>query len=420
MLTNISIAFALMLIAASLVQWGVAVWFRRKFVRTKNETAAASQPSAAVIMSVRGCDPSLRESLLGVIDQNYGDYSVHVVVDHPTDQAWEFIHQLKSEHDHRDVLKIHEMKNPADTCSLKCHAIVQALESVSPETHLIALLDADVRPHGNWLSELTCPLSDETVGAVTGNQWFEPESPANIGSLIRSSWNAGAMALTLIFCNPWAGSFAMRLKDIRRSGLLETWKRSIVDDGPIRNAVDNIGLKICYAPSLIMVNRETCSFSYVNRWVTRMLTWSRLYENTFFLTVLHAGFSNSIMFANFALFVVAIARQNWLAMAAAAAGLIVSGWLSVAAYVESRRCAQHSCDLRGQHLPPLSISRLVAIFWLAAVGQTIFGTSCLQAMWKKRITWRDITYQLESKDEIKRLDYRPYAPQQGNGTKVSI
>ena len=69
MLTNISIAFALMLIAASLVQWGIAVWFRRKFVRTKNECVAASQPSAAVIMSVRGCDPSLRESLLGVIDQ---------------------------------------------------------------------------------------------------------------------------------------------------------------------------------------------------------------------------------------------------------------------------------------------------------------------------------------------------------------
>ena len=283
MLTNIAIVVGLVLVGAATVQWVIAIVFGRRFRQSESSPIDAdAQEKAAVIMSVRGCDPSLRDSLLGVLNQVYGDYSVHVVVDHQTDQAWDFVHHLRSDHDPNNILTIHELRDPLETCSLKCHAIVQALENVSEDTKIIAFLDADVTPHPKWLSELTGPFRDPTVGAVTGNQWFEPDSFASIGSLARSAWNAGSMVLTIIFRNPWAGSFAMRAEDVRRSGLVDTWKRSVVDDGPIRQAVNGLGLKIQFVPSMIMINREPCSFSYVNRWVTRMLTWSRLYEKNVF------------------------------------------------------------------------------------------------------------------------------------------
>ena len=165
----------------------------------------------------------------------------------------------------------------------------------------------------------------------------------------------------------------MRVDDVRQSGLLDTWQRSIVDDGPIRQAVKKLDLEIRFSPSLVMVNRESCTFGYVNRWVTRMLTWSRLYESTFFLSMLHAVFSNAVMGANFGLLIYSAAVGNGIAFSVALVGLILSGILSVAAYVESRRCAQHSCELRGETLPPLKPVRITALFWLVAVGQAIYG-----------------------------------------------
>ena len=422
MLIYLATVFGLVLAGAAMVQWIISLIFRNRFLRHQPADDNRAIPKkAAVIMSVRGCDPSLGDSLLGVLNQDYPDYSVHLVIDHKTDQAWEFVHDLKSQHDQRDLLAIHELRDPPETCSLKCHAIVQAFEQVAADTQWVALLDADVTPHPQWLAELTGPLNDPNVGAVTGNQWFEPDAPASIGSLTRSAWNAGAMVLTIMFCNPWAGSFAMRFGDVRRSGLLETWKRSIVDDGPIRSAVNRLGLKIHFAPSLIMVNREPCTFAYVNRWVTRMLTWSRLYEKTYFVSVIHAVFSNSVMIANFAFLFIALGVQDWIAAAVAAGLLIVSGILSVAAFIAARSCAVHSCRLRGVDLPKLSFTRMAAVFSLVAVGQMIYGVSCLRALVVKQIKWRDITYQLTRHDDIKRLNYQPYQPQTGESkSRVSI
>jgi len=367
---------------------------------------------------VRGCDPSLSASLKGVLNQDYEDYSVLLVVDHQTDQAWEFVHSVKAEHDSHHRLNIIEMVNPSETCSLKCHAIVQALGHVDEETKYVALLDADVQPHPGWLAELIGPLQDSSVGGVTGNQWFEPGTSAGIGSLVRSTWNGGALVPTIIFANPWAGSFAMRTQDVWKSGLDKIWTQSIVDDGPIKQAINAIGLKVEFAPSLIMVNREACTFGYANRWVTRMLTWSRLYEKTFYLSIIHALFSNFVMFANFFVLFWCIGFGLIEGGLISAFSLIAAGVMCVMAYNVSRACVEKSCQLRSESLAPITLRRQFEVFWLSALGHLVYGTSCARAVMLKRIKWRDITYELKSATQVKRLDYQPYT---ANGqSKVSI
>lgn len=411
MLTLFAILAACLLVGAALIQWAISFGFRRHFTkRVSRPLAAGRQKNMVVIMSVRGCDPSLGDSLIGVLNQNFEDYQVHLVVDHRTDQAWEFVQGIKQKHDSRGRLTIHELKDPPETCSLKCHAIVQALGEIPDETELIGFLDADVIPHPGWLAELAGPLEDPSIGGVTGGQWFEPDGNAGIGSMVRSVWNSGAMVPTIIFANPWAGSFAMRVDDLLSANLKEIWSRSAVDDGPLGESINGIGLRIEFAPSLIMVNREACTFSYSNRWVSRMLTWSRVYETTFYLTVIHAIFSNSVMLANFGLLLAAIVSSHWGAAAVSATGLIVSGILSVAAYVESRRCVAHSCRLRGETFSPCTVGRLGAVFALVAVAQAVYGISCFRAITMKRIQWREINYELGGESEIRRLNYHPYLP----------
>lgn len=410
MLTAIAIIGALLLVGAALVQGAFAIVFKRWFLKQQPVVLQKNQQElAAVIMSVRGCDPSLRGSLAGILNQQYEDYQVHLVVDHRTDLAWNFVHDIKSEFDKRDLLTIHEMCEPSETCSLKCHAIVQALEKVPEQARFIAFLDADVTPHPTWLAELTGPLVDPSVGGVTGNQWFEPERPAGPGSLTRSLWNGGALVPTIYFSNPWAGSFAMRSEDMDASGLRKIWSRSVVDDGPIHKAINGIGLRIVFAPSLIMVNKEPCTISYVNRWVTRMLTWSRLYEKTFFLSIIHAVFSNFVMLLNFAILVVALSAGHQLAIGASLLALVASGLLSTFAFVLTRRCVARSCQLRGDYLPPLGIGRFMSVLFLIAVAHIVYGVSCARAAMLKKIKWREIIYEVRRHDNIRRMNYQPYA-----------
>lgn len=433
MLIPIAILSAAFLVCAALIQWVIAIFFERNFRRRTssllpNDAHQSGQHTqiqerrVAILMSVRGADPSLEHSINGVLDQTHTNYEVHVVVDHPDDDAWPLLRDLAAKHANGDRLKLQLMQEPSLTCSLKCHCLVQAAESVDESIDYIALLDADVTPHSTWLSALTVPLTDESIGGVTGTQWFEPNSDAALGSWWRSTWNGGAMIPTIHFANPWAGSFAMRKTDLLRSGLLEAWRHSIVDDGPIREHLGRIGLKVVFAPSLIMINRENCGPRYVLRWTTRMLTWSRLHEPSFYLSKIHAAFSNLILTANvFVIFAAVILAccgvlpissfDFWGSITISLAALIIAGIFCVAAYASGRRCVEHSCSLRGDPIDPMGWKTRWSVFWSAAPAHWAYGISCWKASWGKRVSWRGIDYHIDGKNKIERLNYAPFSRQ---------
>ena len=407
----LAILLGLLLAAAAGVQLMISKRFQEHFDLLEPVTMPLpEQELALVVICVRGCDPSLESCLRGVLNQDYANYRVQMIVDHRSDQAWDFVQEIKSKYDDRNILTILEMQEPPDTCSLKCSGIVQALHNIDERTKYVAFLDADVAPHPQWLAELTGPLQDPEIGGVTGNQWFEPAAGSGIGSLLRSTWNAGALVPTIFFANPWAGSFAMRLQDIHDSGLEEIWAQSVVDDGPIKKAINDLGLRVEFAPSLIMTNRESCGFRFTNRWVTRMLTWSRLYEPTFYLSIIHAVFSNGVMLANFGVLLLALLSGSFVTALISATALIASGWMCARSYELTRQCAIKSCKLRGQTLAPLTKQRFWGIVLSVAMTHLIYGVSCLEAIFVHQIKWREVTYEVSSHNQIKRLDYAPYLP----------
>ncbi len=419
-----AVCLGLLLAGAAGVQLLIAVLFRRRFVvtvhaKSSSEETQINEPldrAAAILMSLRGNDPSLPESIAGALSQEYGGpYQVRVVVDHETDPAVVVLEDLKQNHPHGDRLSYCVMEAPSKTCSLKCHSLSQAVKRLPPEIEYVVLLDADVRPHPTWLAELIKPLSDEKIGdekigGVTGTQWFEPPAGAGTGAWLRSVWNGGAAMLSICFANPWAGSFAMRRSDLLTSGLVERWQQSMVDDGPIRAAMNSIDKQIHFVPSLVMVNRENCTLSYTLRWAARMLTWSRRNESTFWITIVHAVFSNFVMLANFA--VLAAGLTGWLLPAVvwiSLAALIFAGIACAAAFAVARSCVSESLRLRSQTLPPLVGRHWFWAFACAAPAHLMFSWGCVMALITKKITWRGINYRLGAKGEIERLNYLPFA-----------
>ena len=198
---------AVTIFCAAVVQFSISVWFSRRFRRNPViALPAENQKGATVLMCIRGCDPSLRQSLIGILDQDFGDYAVHLVLDHQSDCAWDVVHEIKREHDLNNILSIHEMQTPLETCGLKCSALLQGLSFIEPQSKYLVLMDADVRPHPTWLSEMIGPLHrDPEIGLVTGNQWFEPLTKANWGSLVRSMWNAARSCRRRFFRIPGRG-----------------------------------------------------------------------------------------------------------------------------------------------------------------------------------------------------------------------
>ena len=409
MLTSSIILCSVLLVIAA-AHMLVAFVFRVRTIRgiQRAKEVNGFQPSAAVVLTIRGCDPTLERTIRALIQQNYSDYQIHLVIDNRTDAAWNLVNGVVSEFDIDNRCVVHEMHRPRTSCGLKCSSLVQAVESLDDSIEIVCLIDADVCPHTNWLAELVAPLEDERIGVVTGNHWFAPNDEAP-GSLLRSLWNAGAIVPTSFFANPWAGTCAIRKSDIEAADLVDVWKQSIVDDGPIRDAIAPLNKKILFLPSLIMVNREKCTFGYLVGYIARMLTWSRMYERTFILTVLHLCLCLGVLLAAVSTTVFALVTGNLLAAAIVVTGLIGQWAFMTGGYFLVRSGVSRSTHRRGVRLPSVSARRVIRLALFLPVACGIYAWATFKAVTAKRVQWREITYRIDGKSSVEMLRYQPLA-----------
>ena len=378
------------------------------------------QEDAVVIMAVRGCDPTLRKTVTGLLNQNFRSYRVVVVVDSKSDPAWDVLQAIKVETDRDNRMSITEMEPPRPNCSLKCNAIIGAVETLPVETQWIAFLDADVDVHPDWLADVLGPLTNPKVCVSTGNQWFEPDNRKSNGALLRSIWNAGAIVPSVLLEHAWAGSMAVRYEDLIISRLIDDWKTAIVDDGPMADFSKLINGQIYVSPKLLMVNREDCTNTFATSWITRMLTWSRLYESTFFLTGLHAGISAFFVFCLVSATILAVLTLDfvWLFFClltwALASAMLVGGYLLV------RKAVSHSLKSRGlPELKPLDGQNLVALGLRMWLVQLLYFYSCFKASQLTSIKWRGVEYLLKGK-AVELVEYQPYQNDERQKSPMSL
>ncbi len=126
-------------------------------------------PKAAVVLSLRGSDPFLLKSMSALLDQDYDNFTLFVIVDSANDAAWPDVRKLEALAP--DRVKSQVLSNRLETCSLKCCALAEVTEQLDASYEVVAYLDGDAAPHRHWLRELVEPLSDTSIGVTTGNRW---------------------------------------------------------------------------------------------------------------------------------------------------------------------------------------------------------------------------------------------------------
>lgn len=371
-----------------------------------------SLPRAICVLCLRGRDPFLKDCLTGLLQQDYPLYDVLIVVDSEIDPALETVHEvlreLPPEHRRAGEVWIEVIEQVYPYCALKGSALIHAARVIrSLPYQVVVLLDADTVPHPTWLQELVEPFQDPKIGVTSGNRWYMPQD-AGWGSLIRYIWNVGAVVQMFWNRFTWGGSVALRKELFCDRELSARWRRSLSTDTVIYQVARHHGWETYFVPTILMVNRESCSVRKLFPWVTRQLLVGKLYHPGW-PWVLGHGLGTSIFLAlGIAFCLGALAWGDWTAFAIVL-GVLLAYWAGNVFIVHAVETAVQRIVARQTRetrwLTPWVWTKLIMampitqFFNAAAIVATFFVTS---------VSWRGIRYRLEG-SRVRMEQYRPFS-----------
>ena len=359
--------------------------------------------SAAVVLCVRGTDPTLEECLAAILDLDYPDFRVRIVADDANDPACKIARGMIDSSSIDVQLMI--VSQPLETCSLKCSSLIHAIEEVKDEVEFIALIDADTKPHSTWLSELVAPFTDDAVGATTGIRWYTPAE--NIGSMMRHIWNSAAIVQMEAYRIAWGGTLCFRSSVFGNGELLKKWSLAFCEDTMTASELTKQNLKLASVPTLVMSSDETTQVSTFVRWMSRQLLTSRLYHPAWFMVVAHCVATTLGPLIAVVFLVTALVSQDylsslWLAGILVTYEIIAIFLLIVIGSGVKAGAANRTLSNRKFRLG------LIPLFLLGLVGtQLAYGWGMLSAF-RRNFDWRGIDYVISGPWKIEMKEYIPY------------
>jgi cellulose synthase/poly-beta-1,6-N-acetylglucosamine synthase-like glycosyltransferase len=382
----------------------VFLWYLRSY---KPEILPDEQlPKTAVILCLRGADPFLPNCLRSLLQQNYPEYDLKLIIDSREDPAFKVATETINELDVNNV-QISTLRAVRHNCSLKCSSLLQAVSDLDNTYPIIAFIDADTVVHPNWLRELVTPLIDDRVGLTTGNRWYVPTGKY-WGSLVRYSGNIATVVQMFLFQIPWGGTLAIKTEVLHRIKLLDKWGEVLNDDMLLHKLLKQEKLQIKFVPSLLMLNREEISLPNVLNSLKRLIIGSKLYHPRW-LAIVSEAYS-SIVIPNVVIIVIfhLLFEAKWYA-----AGLLFSSYISytiglLLLILLTESVIHRVLHNQGEKIPQLSPLTILKMLMVIPLTQWIYGLVMLSSLWTSSITWRGLTYRIKGRENIRLVEYRPY------------
>jgi hypothetical protein len=294
-----------------------------------------------------------------------------------------------------------------ETCSLKCSSLRQAVSELDASYEAIALLDADTVPHRTWLRELAAPLADDEVAAATGNRWYMPAC-TSYAALVRWLWNAGAVVTMYWWRIPWGGTLALKMSVLRHSDLLDRWGHALCEDTMLYGVLRRLGYRVAFVPSLMMVNRETCTLANFYGWVRRQLLTVRLYHPAWVLVVAHGLGVSIAQLIGVASLGVCAAMGYGSAAGRLAVAMGVYWGTMIGLLLAVERGVGRVSAARGEPTAWLGVSDLPRVAVAMLLTQVLYPVALVSAAFLRTVQWRGVRYRVEGPGRIHLLDYRPY------------
>ena len=363
-------------------------------------------PKTVVCLNLRGLDPFLTTALPALLNQDYPNYDVIIVVDHPDDPVYALAEEVIRASNITNV-KLGVLKNRKETCSLVNSSLIQTIQNNLNDYEVVAMIDADAVPHKTWLRELIAPLRNKNIGAVNGQRWYFPPR-ANMGDLIRYIWNIAAVLQMVFFKIPWGGSLALRMDVLRKCNVLDYYEKALVQDVPLFDILKKQGYTIEFAPSVLMINRESVTLSSLIPWIQRQLLWAILYHSSWWKVVMHGILVTLvpllllILIATSALF-----NQPFIAVLATSS-LVGYGVITLCQLLLLEYLVRRIVKKRNECTKWLTPLKLIAFIPAIILTQLLYPKALLFALFSRNIEWRGIHYRIDAPLKVKMLNYEPY------------
>lgn len=363
-------------------------------------------PKTAVILCLRGADPFLHNCLRSLLQQNYPQYDLKLIIDSQEDPAFKIVTETINELGATNV-QISILRAVHHNCSLKCSSLIQAVSDLDNAYPVIAFIDADTVVHPNWLRELVTPLLDDKVGLTTGNRWYVPTGN-DWGSLVRYSGNVSTVVQMFLFQIPWGGTLAIKTEVLNRIKLLDKWGEVLTDDMLLHKLIKQQKLQIKFIPSLLMLNQEESSLGNLLESLKRLIISSKLYHPGW-LAIISEAYS-SILVPNLVIIIIfyLLLQSQWYA-----GFLLFSSYISytiglVLLMLLMEISIHHILHNQGKKIPKLSPLIILKMLISIPLTQWIYGLIILSSLWTSSITWRGLTYRIQGPENIRLIEYRPY------------
>jgi cellulose synthase/poly-beta-1,6-N-acetylglucosamine synthase-like glycosyltransferase len=397
--------FTLLPVAGMGVAWG---FFARR--TSKGYEPPQPLPEVAVVLPLRGADPSLETCLKGLLAQDYPAYRVHIVIDSAEDPAQALVAGLLAAAGPRAaIVQVETRRSLGPDCSAKLSAQRQVLTALDGKVAVIAFLDADCTPSPDWLRELVAPFSDPRVGATTGFRWAAPRD-AGWGTLVRYVFYGVAFPQHFLYRIPWGGSLAIRRSAIESTGLVEHWTHCLCEDTSAYGRLRSAGLRLAFVPRATQVSSEAADLDGVHTFILRQLLCVRLHHVLWplMLAINVATIASFLVCCLLALLGIAgtmlailgVATQLWKLTAFATIPALYFAGLLIALMVGDRLVRRAVAAP-----PPPRGLRIIAAAAIAAGSSTY---AMVAAPLLRSIGWRGITYDIVGRDRIRMRSYAPY------------
>lgn len=405
-MTEVAVVLCCMLAGVGALLAPFGFLFLSLMFRSATPATGDDLPKVGILLPLRGADPELADGLRRLMQQDYPNFELQIVIDSPEDSSWGVVDQAMAKIDAPHV-HVSNIDRRSATCSPQCTALIQAVERLSEDCEVVVTVDGDVVAHPTWLRELVAPLLDERVGVAHGNRWFMPRD-SSWGSLVRYAWNAAAIIPMYLLRIPWAGTFAIRKRVLLESGLFDKWPQTIVPDAPSRDLLAKMGLSVRFVPSLMMVNRERCDLAFSLDFLKRQMTWTRIYHSRWFIVVLHALLTTGLLLAAAGLAIAGLVQNQWDTVAWAVGGLAgyISGLLVMLLLLEYG--VRRVVAARGEStawMSPIKLLKLPLVIPLAVI---VHFAAVMLASLRQRVEWRGVTYQVNGPYDIQIVGERPF------------
>jgi cellulose synthase/poly-beta-1,6-N-acetylglucosamine synthase-like glycosyltransferase len=344
-------------------------------------------------------DAHLRECLHGLLQQNYSNYAIYIVIDSKKDPAWSFVTKIIEDSQASNV-SIEPLWQRIETCSLKCSALVQMASTVDPDTEVVAFIDGDVVPHQTWLRDLVAPFSKDDTGASYGIPWYFPPK-LRWGSVVRKVWWMPSGLVSSLAGWVWGGTMALRMDVLKHPDLAKRWSHALSADTSVNAVVRTMGLNSVWVPSLFMPHFEETGLRFFCRQMARYLLSARLYLPFWwgvasFVIGLNLALAGSCVIAVVAL---SVGETNTAVIALASLSLYVIS-LTILLFCVERK-VRAVVEPNWHSVSRMSALEMIQLALAIPIAHILYLVGVVCAHVNQTVSWRGVSYQVRSSWNIR-------------------